>query len=242
MAHTKRPSLTQRPSIQRESHMVLNGRRMRRCQALKSDGSRQCRQPARQGFEVCQKHGAGTRKRVEAGTRKAAGRPLEHGLYSKNARSLADLQAELLANQHELALTDQEMAANKAIFLTLLRLMPSITELAQALQDALDEGKAMTVEEKAEVLKQALRAERMMLRLHEVAGKNIYQAKLRADTDVKRANDVALEMIASTVPTIRRILLDMLDYEQYEVFYERFRREVIAAQGLKLEDDEDLPN
>jgi hypothetical protein len=57
---------------------------MAQCSAKKKRTNEQCQRKAVNGFSVCTVHGAGTRKRVEAGERKTAGAPIKHGHYSKH--------------------------------------------------------------------------------------------------------------------------------------------------------------
>ena len=64
-------------------------RRRLKCKATVKNGpqaGQRCSKWARNGFPVCASHGAGTRKRVEAGTRKnPATAALKHGLYAKRS-------------------------------------------------------------------------------------------------------------------------------------------------------------
>jgi hypothetical protein len=60
--------------------------RAKQCTAHKKDGT-QCGRVARDGYDVCSSHGAGTSKREIEGVRQKPGRPIETGLY---ARELPD--------------------------------------------------------------------------------------------------------------------------------------------------------
>ena len=69
---------------------------------------------ARDGYDVCSVHGAGTAIREEDGTRRPPGRPVEHGLYSQ---SLSEEEMDLydqafgdLTLVHEAALSKVKLA------------------------------------------------------------------------------------------------------------------------------------
>jgi len=56
--------------------------RARQCEAKCKSTGKQCNRVARNGYNVCQVHGAGSAIREAEGTRKSPGRPVIHGLYS----------------------------------------------------------------------------------------------------------------------------------------------------------------
>lgn len=57
--------------------------RVAQCTAISKKTGERCSRAARKGYAVCSAHGAGTSKREKLGIRRAAGRPIIHGLYSK---------------------------------------------------------------------------------------------------------------------------------------------------------------
>lgn len=232
MGHKKRKK-PHGPQTLEPTIKLGNGRVARRCQAKAKGTGKQCRNPARVGFDVCSSHGAGTRKRVEKGDKQHPGRPLEHGLYSERARDLTELTQEILMTDQDLANTDREMATNKAIVLTLLKHIPSVEVLATKIEAAISEQDDLDFRERVRVLELCAEAFRLMLRLHKANASNVYQAKLRAETEAKQAEQRAAEIIASIAPLARDIFVDMMSEEAYEVFYERFRREVLGKVGIR---------
>jgi hypothetical protein len=90
----------------------------KRCRAkCKATGER-CRRPPVTGYAVCDKHGAGTRKRVENGTRKPPGRPPVTGEFSDPERTRYGRLSELLdaakADTAGLRTAELELALCKA--------------------------------------------------------------------------------------------------------------------------------
>lgn len=232
---------TQKPTLTTKLERTItlgNGRTARRCQARAKRSGTQCKRPASAGYNVCHVHGAGTHKRLKEGTRKLPGRPVTHGLYSDRTRTLPELTGEILTLEHDLNDTDRDMAANKAIAISLLHLVPNVEQLAERVQLALEQDPALSLEEKVNILRDVLRAEGMMLRLHGVHARNILSGKHRAETMVKLGETRVLEVIGQIVPVMKGILMDMLDEDRYEAFFERFRREVLGPNGIKVPDKE----
>jgi hypothetical protein len=62
----------------------MGGKKMAQCQARNKRTGEQCRRRAVSGYNVCTVHGAGTKKRVEAGIRKRPGAPVKNGHYSRH--------------------------------------------------------------------------------------------------------------------------------------------------------------
>jgi hypothetical protein len=88
--------------------------RARQCTATCKATGERCQRVARDGYEVCSVHGAGTAIREDDGTRKPPGRPVEHGLYSQ---SLTEDEMDLydqafgdLTLVHEAALSKVKLA------------------------------------------------------------------------------------------------------------------------------------
>jgi hypothetical protein len=71
----------------------------RRCQAVRK--GKQCNNIAREGYEVCFKHGAGSAKREKEGTKKPPGGQIVHGLYAKRYKqTLLELKASGVIDEH----------------------------------------------------------------------------------------------------------------------------------------------
>ncbi|MFA5036880.1 MAG: hypothetical protein WC479_06865 [Candidatus Izemoplasmatales bacterium] len=88
--------------------------RARQCTAMCKATGERCQRVARDGYDVCSVHGAGTAIREEDGTRRPPGRPVEHGLYSQ---SLSEEEMDLydqafgdLTLVHEAALSKVKLA------------------------------------------------------------------------------------------------------------------------------------
>lgn len=100
--------------IKLEPTLERNGRVMPRCQALSQRKGTQCTQAARRGYRVCHMHGAGTKKRVEAGERNPVGRPPIHGLYSRRTRTdIQDLSEQVYETEGALENSDRELSLLK---------------------------------------------------------------------------------------------------------------------------------
>ncbi len=88
--------------------------RARQCTAMCKETQERCRRAARDGYDVCAVHGAGTAIREETGIRKAPGRPVEHGLYSQalneDQKDLYDQAFGDLTLVHEAALSKVKLA------------------------------------------------------------------------------------------------------------------------------------
>ncbi len=58
--------------------------RARQCTAMVKGSTERCKRAARDGYDVCCVHGAGTAIREANGSRRPPGRPSEHGLYGES--------------------------------------------------------------------------------------------------------------------------------------------------------------
>jgi len=88
--------------------------RAKQCTAMCKATGERCNRVARDGYDVCSVHGAGTAIRESDGTRKPPGRPVEHGLYSE---ALSEQEMDLydqafgdLTLVHEAALSKVKLA------------------------------------------------------------------------------------------------------------------------------------
>jgi hypothetical protein len=101
-------------------HPSGNGARVLRCQAMSKRSGKQCGRMANSGYTVCAMHGAGTKKRVKAGKRKAAGRPPVLDFYTRHGKanikkaiqSAAASEAELLEVRTELRILRATLQCN----------------------------------------------------------------------------------------------------------------------------------
>lgn len=109
---------------------------MAQCQARKKRTGEQCRRRAVSGYTVCTVHGAGTRKRVEAGLKKRAGAPIKHGHYSKHFKEEVLQKIEDFRSDPDLEKLDFEIAYLKS-------LLPRIEN-----DDTLEESDKITLLEK----------------------------------------------------------------------------------------------
>jgi hypothetical protein len=88
---------------------------MAQCQATNKRTKEQCRRRAVNGYSVCTVHGAGTRKRVEAGLRKKPGAPVKHGHYSRHFKDEVLQKIEDFRTDPDLEKLDFEIAYLKSL-------------------------------------------------------------------------------------------------------------------------------
>jgi len=226
-----------------------NGGRARRCKAILKSGKR-CSNPARKGYDVCWKHGAGSAKREREGKKKPPGRPPVHGLYTKKGMtSIRELRDELLRATEKLDETDTALATLKATLEWLLDLADTqkeraekfdkLTEaLAQAAENARMYEDPSTAREIGQDIRAALRLATELAawtdRLVEGAIKVINAVKQRAETRAKLAETRALEQFVKLAQGVRDIVWDLTDEETLNVFEDRLRRELLAPKRLQL--------
>lgn len=85
------------------------------CTATNKRTKEQCRRRAVNGYSVCTVHGAGTRKRVEAGLRKVPGAPIKHGHYSQQFKEDVLNKIEDFRTDPDLEKLDFEIAYLKSL-------------------------------------------------------------------------------------------------------------------------------
>ena len=88
---------------------------MAQCSATNKRTGEQCRRRAVSGYNVCTVHGAGTKKRVEAGERNRSGAPVKHGLYSKHFKEEVLQKIEDFRLDPDLEKLDFEIAYLKSL-------------------------------------------------------------------------------------------------------------------------------
>jgi hypothetical protein len=88
---------------------------MAQCTATNKRTKEQCRRRAVNGYTVCTVHGAGTRKRVEAGLRKMPGAPIKHGHYSNQFKENVLQKIEDFRTDPDLEKLDFEIAYLKSL-------------------------------------------------------------------------------------------------------------------------------
>lgn len=231
-----------------------NGGVARRCQATRRGGG-QCGAPARRGFSVCVRHGAGLRSREEAGERKpvTVGGRMTHGLYSRaGRRKIAQVVAELEAAQVDLDDSDGEMRVLRATLTFLLSqadlhedggdtvrrayalLERSLGQQAVGAAEAAVMGRAMG--EASRLLGQSVSWVRAVL---DAARFIVKASKERADTRAATAEARALATLTRFVHVVRNILWEMLDEEHLDALEARLLREVFIPNGLEMPDRDD---
>lgn len=85
------------------------------CTARKKGTGEQCRRRAVDGYKVCTVHGAGTKKRVEAGLRKRPGAPIRSGHYSKHFKEEVIEMIDDFKSDGDLQNLDWEVAYLKSL-------------------------------------------------------------------------------------------------------------------------------
>ena len=227
-----------------------NGGEAPRCQALKRGGG-QCGAPARKGYRVCARHGAGLTPRPATATqreRKAGGRPPTHGLYSKaGRRRIAEVVAELEAAQTEIDNSDAEMMVLRGTLSFLLgqadvheAALDKVGGTYQLLErtlshQTLDPTEARAVGQAMMAADRLLgRSESWVRALMDAARFVIKGAHERSQTRAKHAEAKALETLAKYIQVLRGIMHDVLDEDQLDVVEGRLLREVFAPNGLEI--------
>lgn len=228
-----------------------NGGVAPRCQAKRRAGG-QCGAPARRGYAVCVRHGAGlpSREREQSLDRRPRGRPIVHGLYSRaGRRKVSDVVAELEAAQVDLDDSDGEMRVLRATLAFLL----GQADIHEAAADRIGGVHALlertrshlTLEPvEARAIEDAMRtADRLLARTEswvravlDAARFVVKASKERAETRSKIAEARALEVLTRYIHILRGIMWDTLDEEQLDVIEGRLIREVFAPNGLEFED------
>ncbi len=238
---------------------VPNGGTATRCQAHNRAGT-QCLRPARAGFTVCGKHGAGTKKREDARECKPAGRPVIHGLYSKtSAKSISEIMLEVESLKADLDSSDKEMVALKAILWFLLGQSDKFLKHAEVVEKALLEiedlcareatleagvlrGAAVKDMSTAKAVMSEMRTGQRFLselssytdRLTETAMKIVTAVKSRAETKAKLAEKKALEYFVRLARDVKEVIYDLnLDEEQLDAFEEEMKRRVFGPNRIE---------
>ena len=231
-----------------------NGGVARRCQATRRSGG-QCGAPARRGFSVCVRHGAGlpSREREQAVDQRTRGRPIVHGLYSRaGRRKIADVVAELEVADTNLDDSDGEMRVLRATLAFLLGQADVYDEGGDTVRGAyallerslghqtLDGAEAALIGRAMDEANRLLgQTESWARALMDVARYTVKASKERADTRAATAETRALATLTRFVHVVRSILWDLLDEEQLDVLEGRLLREVFLPNGLEIPDRND---
>ena len=200
----------------------------RRCQATNKRGT-QCGSPARTGYNVCWRHGAGSRKREKTGKAKPAGRPPTTGIYgTRTTRNIHDLLEQGLELREDLDNTDRELIIARAVLANALALQPDIQALQNTLEKALNSNAFM---EDPHTLMEAARAVRnftnYLTDIQKQAHRVIHMVKARAEIRGRAAQEKALEAFQEWVSVLREVLLQELPPEVLGRVRDRITREVL---------------
>ena len=231
-----------------------NGGVARRCQAIRRAGG-QCGAPARRGYTVCVRYGAGlpSREREQAIDRRPRGRPIVHGLYSRaGRRKIADVVAELEAADTNLDDSDGEMRVLRATLAFLLgqadvhdeggdTVRGTFALLERSLEhQTLDAAEAAVIGRAMGEANRLLgQTESWVRALLDAARFIVKASKERADTRAATAETRALATLTRFVHVVRNILWEMLDEEHLDALEARLVREVFLPAGLEMPDRDD---
>lgn len=230
---------------------IPNGGTAPRCQVRKKNGD-QCAAPARRGFTVCSRHGAGFRVREEAGERKpvSGGGRMTHGLYSRmGRRKIAEVVAELEAAEIDLDNSDGEMRVLRGVLAYLL----GQADIHEAAADRIGGVHALlkrtlshqTLEPvEARAIEDAMRtADRLLARTEswvravlDAARFVVKASKERAETRSKVAEARALEVVTRYIHILREILWEVVSEEDLDVIEARLIRDIFLPNGLQMPD------
>lgn len=209
---------------------LRGGGKVARCQARNRLGQ-QCNNPARAGFGVCWKHGAGSRKRELEGRAKRAGHPLTTGLYSVRQAALVQEMLEQAPEiEHDLDNTDREITLARVLVATLLSLQPEVNELRDALKRA-KEGGSYDPVQLLQAGKVYAKLDSWLRAVSELNLAVVRIAKHRADMVAQTAQARALQQFIEWTGGLKVILTESLTPEQYRLIYERIKREVLGPLG-----------
>jgi len=235
-----------------EPDLVMpNGGVTPRCQAHKKNGE-QCAAPARRGYRVCARHGAGLRAREESGERKpvTAGGRMTHGLYSKaGRRRIAEVVAELEAAQTDLDDSDGEMRVLRGTLAFLLG-NASVHEQAEETVGGIYALLSRTLTHQtlepieARAVGQAMQSADRLLGRSESWVRAVLDAsrfvvkasKERTETKAKVAEARALKVLSDYIGVLRGVLWDILDENTLDVIEGRLLREVFIPSGMEMPD------
>ena len=226
-----------------------------RCQEIVKRTGKQCARPARKGFDVCSKHGAGTATQEASGTYTPVGRPSIHGLYSKRESTVtpSELTEEVYQTEDALENSDRDLAALKGTAWFLKERLESYLPQVDAFEDALMTIKHMVqrpegapgkmnvqdAREIAQTIRAAGRAlsmfEAPLKTLVDVQLKTITAHKVRAETKAKLAEAQALETFGNLCTALLPVFLEVLpERAMYDALEARIRREVLAPVKVEL--------
>ena len=216
-----------------------NGGVAPRCQARNRAGT-QCGRPARDGFRVCDKHGAGSRVREERGERKPAGRPVLHGLYSvRGAENIRERMLEVEAATVDLENSDRELTLLRAQLWFLVDQSDARREDVDALEVVMSDLRALRVVDPVEALavqRALLEGNRLVSRLSswtdrvvDGASGVIAALKVRAETRLKLSESRAVDAMVEYIHMVRAIVLDIVPHDQMDLFETRLRREILKV-------------
>ena len=239
-----------------ESTRTPSGGVARRCKRVKRDGV-QCSNPARSGFDVCWKHGAGSAKREAAAVRQPTGRPPRHGraMEQNRYRTLREIIEEMRAAEEDLDNCDEELLAVHAAFAMLLKHDEAIAAQMADLPSLVDQFEAaletavMEPGEYRDAQRFVADSRRLigmvdswLERIHKAAANVTTMIKLRADTAARRSQAEQLDSIRALTLQVRNIIWDLLPEEHLDLFEDRLRREVFAPVGVMFPEFDRVTN
>ena len=219
-----------------------NGGKALRCQATNRSGKR-CARPASKDYKVCSMHGVGTKKRVLNCKRKRPGRPVEHGLYSKEGRkTLLELRDIYLDNLEELDNTNKEFANLKAIFQYNLNQEQLYLDYEAELESLILNLNANGLDEDTNTALQ--NAERLLdkvlawrSRMTASAYRVICAANVRANINNRLAESIATGVCMELTDKARRIVWDFLEPAEIDMFEARLQAELFGPNAINLKED-----
>lgn len=231
-----------------ETIVLGNGRTCARCQARNSSGE-QCKSPARKGFKVCSKHGAGYRVREERGEKKpvSIGRPRKAQNELASQSQILEIQQRRLEDKAALDNTDEALAALQALveflvsrsgvgekFGELEELVPMLEaaadkfrEEAELSPDEMGKPDYNLINEARTAMKLIPTAFRLATQVRQLlddigvaASRVTKAAKERAEVKLKLAEADQLEMLRDWISISRGVILEMSLSDEQRQFYE----------------------
>jgi hypothetical protein len=224
-----------------------SGGKAKRCKAKNNRGER-CGLPARIGFEVCGKHGAGFATREAKNQSRPAGRPIVHGAYSTKTQQRLETRAqEILQDKQKLESGNEALASLQALNAFLLENADTAQNLMVSLEGQLERLKAIEpkeidkdyLEQFNAIVRDAPQLIRDSLGYFNAVSVNALRVttalKLRAETSVKLANAKQIDMLLHWVSVVRACILDAnLEDSQRQFIDSEMRRRLFGELGGQL--------
>jgi hypothetical protein len=209
-------------------HPNGNGSKVRRCQAISKRSGQQCKRVAVSGYDVCSVHGAGTKKRVEEGERKAAGRPKLINFYSETGiRNVQQMIASANAEAAELPDLAMELRITRAALAATLTYQEDMLRVEQEIAEW-RETAIVDPQTSMQIARILLRLHSYNIDLQEMVIRVAKVVQTIKNIENRTAESKALEMLAKGMDIMRAVMMQNFPHSDYERIYEEFKLRVLG--------------